>query len=79
MLITQDQVLTVIGFNANKQAISVGEVCNSSETPMVSPWSTNPKTSEGCHCVFQACFLDSFQWPVAAKSLTDHQNCLFQG
>lgn len=69
-LITQDQVLAVIGPNASKQAIPAGEVCNASKTPMVSPWSTNPKTTEGRPYVFRACFLDPFQGPVAANFVT---------
>ena len=70
-LITQDQVVAVIGPNASKQAIPAGEVCNANKTPMVSPWSTNPKTTEGRPYVFRACFLDPFQGPVAAKFVTE--------
>ncbi len=70
-LITQDQVVAVIGPNASKQAIPAGEVCNANKTPMVSPWSTNPKTTENRPYVFRACFLDPFQGPVAAKFVTE--------
>jgi len=70
-LITQDQVVAVIGPNASKQAIPAGEVCNANKTPMVSPWSTNPKTTESRPYVFRACFLDPFQGPVAAKFVTE--------
>lgn len=66
-LITQDQVLAIIGPQASKQAIPAGEICESNKTPMISPWSTNPKTTEGRPYVFRACFLDPFQGPVAAN------------
>ncbi|MCE5335125.1 MAG: ABC transporter substrate-binding protein [Desulfobacteraceae bacterium] len=66
-LITQDQVLAIIGPQSSKQAIPAGEVCNASKTPMISPWSTNPKTTENRPYVFRACFLDPFQGPVVAK------------
>ncbi len=66
-LITQDQVLAIIGPQASKQAIPAGEICNSNKTPMISAWSTNPKTTEGRPYVFRACFLDPFQGPVAAN------------
>src|SRR5208337_4663195 len=66
-LITQDEVLGIIGPQASKQAIPAGEVCNSNKTPMISPWSTNPKTTENRPYVFRACFLDPFQGPVVAK------------
>ncbi len=66
-LITQDQVLAIVGPQSSKQAIPAGEVCNANKTPMVSPWSTNPKTTENRPYVFRACFLDPFQGPVVAK------------
>ena len=70
-LITQDEVLAMIGPQASKQAIPAGEVANASKTPMISPWSTNPKTTEGRPYVFRACFLDPFQGPVAANFVTE--------
>ncbi len=66
-LIAQDQVLGIIGPQSSKQAIPAGEVCNANKTPMISPWSTNPKTTENRPYVFRACFLDPFQGPVVAK------------
>ncbi|MCE5244735.1 MAG: ABC transporter substrate-binding protein [Desulfobacteraceae bacterium] len=70
-LITQNEVLAIIGPQSSKQAIPAGEVCNANKTPMISPWSTNPKTTEGRPYVFRACFLDPFQGPVAAKFVTE--------
>jgi branched-chain amino acid transport system substrate-binding protein len=70
-LITQDQVLAMIGPQSSKQAIPAGEVANANKTPMISPWSTNPKTTEGRPFVFRACFLDPFQGPVAANFVTE--------
>lgn len=70
-LIAQNEVLAIIGPQSSKQAIPAGEVCNASKTPMISPWSTNPKTTEGRPYVFRACFLDPFQGPVAAKFVTE--------
>jgi branched-chain amino acid transport system substrate-binding protein len=66
-LITRDQVIGIIGPQASKQAIPAGEVSNANKTPMISPWSTNPKTTENRPYVFRACFLDAFQGPVVAK------------
>ena len=66
-LITQDRVLGTIGPQASKQAIPAGEVANAYKTPMISPWSTNPSTTENRPYVFRACFLDPFQGPVVAK------------
>jgi len=66
-LITQDGVLGIIGPQASKQAIPAGQVCNDNKTPMISPWSTNPQTTENRPYVFRACFLDPFQGPVLAN------------
>jgi branched-chain amino acid transport system substrate-binding protein len=70
-LITQDQVLAIIGPQSSKQAVPTGEVCNENETPMISPWSTNPNTTLNRPWVFRGCFLDPFQGPVVANFITD--------
>ncbi|PKQ27519.1 MAG: hypothetical protein CVT63_07570, partial [Candidatus Anoxymicrobium japonicum] len=41
------------------------------ETPMVSPWSTNPNTTLNRPYVFRGCFLDPFQGPVVANFVTE--------
>jgi branched-chain amino acid transport system substrate-binding protein len=69
-LITQDKVLAMIGPQSSKQAIPAGEVANSFKTPMISPWSTNPSTTEDRPFCFRGCFLDPFQGPVAANFVT---------
>jgi len=69
-MITQDDVLAIIGPQASKQAVPAGEVCNNYKTPMISPWSTNPNTTKDRPYVFRGCFLDSFQGPVMAKFVT---------
>lgn len=70
-LITQNGVLALIGPQSSKQAIPAGEVANANETPMISPWSTNPQTTLDRPYVFRACFLDPFQGPVAANFVTE--------
>jgi len=70
-LITQDRVLGIIGPQASKQAIPAGEICDSYKTPMISPWSTNPQTTQDRPYVFRGCFLDPFQGPVAANFVTN--------
>jgi len=66
-LINQDNVVAIVGPNSSKQAIPAGATCNDSQTPMVTPWSTNPDTTKDRPWVFRACFLDPFQGPVAAN------------
>lgn len=70
-LITQDQVLAIIGPQSSKQAVPAGEVANNMECPMISPWSTNPATTKDRPWVFRACFLDDFQGPAVANFVID--------
>jgi branched-chain amino acid transport system substrate-binding protein len=66
-MITEDEVLVIVGPQASKQAIPAGEVANNYKTPMISPWSTNPDTTKNRPYVFRGCFLDAFQGPVLAN------------
>jgi branched-chain amino acid transport system substrate-binding protein len=70
-MITQDEVLIIIGPQASKQAVPAGQVANDNETPMISPWSTNPNTTLDRPWVFRACFLDDFQGPAVANFVTN--------
>ena len=72
-LITQDEVLAIVGPNASRYAIPAAEVAESAGTVLVTPWSTNPKTTvDGVtgkpkKYVFRACFVDPFQGGVLAR------------
>jgi len=72
-LITQDNVVAIIGPNASRYAIPASEIAESSKVALISPWSTNPKTTldaktnEPKKYVFRACFIDPFQGRVVAK------------
>ncbi len=70
-LITQDDVLLIVGPQASKQAVPAGGVANNYKTPMISPWSTNPDTTKNRPYVFRGCFLDPFQGPVLANFIKD--------
>jgi branched-chain amino acid transport system substrate-binding protein len=72
-LITQDNVVAMIGPDASACAIPAADIAESAKCPMISPWSTNPKTtidpntSKPKEYVFRACFIDTFQAKVLAK------------
>jgi len=70
-LITQDEVWVIVGPQASKQAVPAGGVANDNETPMISPWSTNPDTTKNRPWVFRTPFLDPFQGPVLANFVTE--------
>jgi branched-chain amino acid transport system substrate-binding protein len=72
-LITQQEVVAIIGPNASRYAIPASEIAESSQTVLITPWSTNPKatldanTNQPKKYVFRACFIDPFQGGVLAK------------
>jgi branched-chain amino acid transport system substrate-binding protein len=70
-LITEDEVLAIVGPQSSKQAVPAGGKANELETPMISPWSTNPNTTKDRPFVFRGCFLDPFQGPVVANFIKD--------
>lgn len=72
-LISQENVLVMAGPDASACAIPASEIAESLRCPMVSPWSTNPKTTVDATTgkpkdyVFRACFIDTFEARVLAK------------
>jgi branched-chain amino acid transport system substrate-binding protein len=70
-MITEDEVLVMVGPQASKQAIPAGGIANNYKTPMITPWSTNPDTTKDRPYVFRACFLDPFQGPVLANFISE--------
>lgn len=77
-LITQQDVIAIVGPNASAFAIPAAEISESMQTVLVSPWSTNPDTTldpstrEPKRYVFRACFIDSFQGRVLARFAMEH-------
>ncbi|MCU0489340.1 MAG: ABC transporter substrate-binding protein [Anaerolineales bacterium] len=77
-LITQDNVVAIIGPNASRYAIPASEIAESSKVVLISPWSTNPlttldaKTNQAKQYVFRAAFIDPFQGRVVAKFALDN-------
>jgi branched-chain amino acid transport system substrate-binding protein len=77
-LITQQKVLAIVGPNATRYAIPASEIAESSKVVLITPWSTNPrttldaKTDKSKNFVFRACFIDPFQGRVVAKFALDN-------
>ena len=77
-LITQQNVVAIIGPNASRYAIPASEIAESAKVVLISPWSTNPKTTLDAKTgaakryVFRACFIDPFQGRVVAKFALDN-------
>jgi branched-chain amino acid transport system substrate-binding protein len=72
-LISSQDVVAMVGPNSSACAIPAGEIAESLKCVMISPWSTNPKTTldqaSGVpkRYVFRGCFTDPFQALVLAK------------
>ena len=69
-LIERDQVFALVGPQSSRQAVPAAGVADDNETPLISPWSTNPDATKDRPWVFRAAFLDPFQAPVAANFAT---------
>jgi branched-chain amino acid transport system substrate-binding protein len=71
-LISQDEVLAIVGPNASTGAIPASEVAEGGKTVLITPWSTDPKTTlnnrdnKSKQYVFRACFIDPFEAKVLA-------------
>lgn len=70
-LIVDEEVVAIIGPQSSKQAVPAGQVANDRETPMISPWSTNPNTTLDRPWVFRVAFLDPFQGPVVSGFVSE--------
>jgi len=70
-MITEDEVLVIVGPQSSKQAVPAGDVANNYKTPMITPWSTNPDSTKDRPFVFRGCFLDPFQGPVLANFISE--------
>jgi len=79
-LITQDEVVAMIGPDASVCAIPAADIAEAAKCAMISPWSTNPKTTLDPNSgkpkdyVFRACFIDTFQAGVLAKFVLNNLN-----
>ena len=76
-LITQQNVVAIVGPNASRYAIPASQIAESSKVMLISPWSTNPKltlvgdTTDPKQYVFRAAFIDDFQGKVVARFAQD--------
>jgi branched-chain amino acid transport system substrate-binding protein len=76
-LISQDNVIAIIGPNASLGAIPAAEIAEYNKTLLITPWSTNPKTTLDTSSgkpksfVFRACYTDPFEGRVLARFATE--------
>ncbi|GAB6877393.1 ABC transporter substrate-binding protein [Thermaerobacter litoralis] len=73
-LVTEDQVVAVIGSVSSRISIPVSEVLEQQGVVMISPTSTADSLTPGKKWIFRACFYDSFQGQVMAKFAREELN-----
>ncbi len=66
-LITQSNVLAVLGEVASSRSLAAAPICQKAGVPMISPTSTNPAVTQTGDYIFRTCFIDPFQGTVGAK------------
>jgi branched-chain amino acid transport system substrate-binding protein len=69
-LINQESIVALVGPQFSKNAIPVADAAEAARIPMISPMSTNPKTTAGKRYVFRGGFIDDFQGQVVARFAT---------
>jgi branched-chain amino acid transport system substrate-binding protein len=66
-LVTQDQVVAVLGEVASSKSLAGAQVCQREKIPMITPASTNPDVTKVGDYISRICFIDPFQGSVMAK------------
>ncbi|HEX8616453.1 MAG TPA: ABC transporter substrate-binding protein [Thermoanaerobaculia bacterium] len=71
-LITQNNVVAVLGEVASSSSLAAGPICQANKIPMITPSSTNPAVTEKGDYIFRVCFLDSYQGESLANYLSNN-------
>ncbi|MBK5259618.1 MAG: ABC transporter substrate-binding protein [Thermoanaerobaculia bacterium] len=69
-LISQNNVVAVLGEVASSSSMAAAPVCQSNKVPMISPSSTNPSVTEKGDYIFRMCFIDPYQGEAMANYVT---------
>ncbi|BHH85161.1 ABC transporter substrate-binding protein [Desulforhopalus sp. 52FAK] len=65
--VSHDKVIGIIGPLSSRQAIPVAKMAQAFSTPMLTPWSTSPLTTQNRPFVFRSCFVFTIQGPLITK------------
>ena len=71
-LISQNNVIAVIGEVASSASIAAAPICQSNKIPMITPSSTNEAVTKIGDYIFRMCFIDNYQGPVMARFATQN-------
>jgi branched-chain amino acid transport system substrate-binding protein len=68
-LISQNDVVAVLGEVASSNSLAAAPICQSNQRPMITPSSTNEKVTEVGDYIFRMCFIDPYQGEAMANYL----------
>ena len=71
-LISQNNVIAVLGEVASSASIAAAPICQSNKIPMITPSSTNESVTQKGDYIFRMCFIDNYQGPVMARFATQN-------
>lgn len=66
-LISQNNVVAVLGEVASSSSLAAAPICQSNKVPMITPSSTNEKVTQVGDYIFRMCFIDPYQGEAMAN------------
>ncbi len=69
-LISQNDVVAVLGEVASSNSLAAAPICQSNQRPMITPSSTNEKVTQVGDYIFRMCFIDPYQGEAMANYLS---------
>jgi branched-chain amino acid transport system substrate-binding protein len=69
-LISQNNVVAVLGEVASSSSLAAAPICQSNKVPMITPSSTNPTVTQKGDYIFRMCFLDDYQGGSMARYIS---------
>ena len=69
-LISQNNVIAVLGEVASSASLAAAPICQSNKVPMITPSSTNERVTQVGDYIFRMCFIDPYQGEAMANYLS---------
>jgi branched-chain amino acid transport system substrate-binding protein len=69
-LISQNNVIAVLGEVASSASLAAAPICQSNKVPMITPSSTNERVTQIGDYIFRMCFIDPYQGEAMANYLS---------
>jgi branched-chain amino acid transport system substrate-binding protein len=73
-LISQNNVVAVLGEVASSASLAAAPICQSNKVPMITPSSTNERVTQVGDYIFRMCFIDPYQGEAMANYLSRQLN-----